>query len=146
MSSDVHHIAIFVHNMDRALHLFEDVLGFTLTWRQAKVDVSELCAMLGSAITEAELAYLQGRSDGAAIELICPTQAVINNDVIPYGGCGSGHLSLVVEDLDGLCQHLDEEGWPLLTPILPITTPGRDSKRICFFRTEDGLFIELIAP
>jgi len=130
--------------MDRALHLFEDVLGFTLTWRKAQVDVSKLCAMLGGSITGAELAYLQGRPDGAAIELICPTQAV-NSDVLPYGGRGSGHLSLVVEDLDDLYQRLNEEGWPLLTPVMPITTPGGDSKRICFFRTEVGLTIELIA-
>jgi catechol 2,3-dioxygenase-like lactoylglutathione lyase family enzyme len=145
MTSDVHHIAIFVRDMDRALHLFEDLLGFALTWRKSQIDVSKLSAMLGSSTAEAELAYLQGRPDGAAIELICPSQAVIDNDVIPYGGSGSGHLSLVVEDLDGLCQSLNEEGWPLLTPIMPITTPGGDPERICFFRTEDGLTIELVA-
>ncbi len=73
-------------------------------------------------------------------------KAVIDNDVTSYGKRGSGHLSLVVEDLDDLCQRLNEEGWPLLTPIMQITTPGGDSNRICFFRTEDGLTIELIAP
>jgi len=144
MTSNVHHIAVFVHDMTRALHLFENVLGFNLIWRKAEVDVSKLSAMLGTVITTVELAYLYGSFKGAGVELICPVQAVSDDHVIPYGECGSGHLSVVVEDLDDCCQRLNEGGWPLLAPIMPITTPAGDSNRICFFRAEDGLLIELV--
>jgi len=37
MPNDLHHVTVFVRNMDRALHLFQDILGLELLWRKAPV-------------------------------------------------------------------------------------------------------------
>ena len=32
MTVNIHHVSIFVADMDRAIHLFRDILGFEMSW------------------------------------------------------------------------------------------------------------------
>jgi len=144
MANDLHHASIFVTDMDRALHLFKDILGFELLWRVSPVGGRKLSALLGIPDMKAELAYLQGRSGGVGVELVRLIRPTMDESPIRFGKAGMLGLSLVVEDLNGLHQRLTEEGWTPFTPCMQIRTPQGDPVRVFCFRTEEGLTLELI--
>ena len=143
MPGDLHHVAVFVNDLDRALHLFRNLLGFEVAWRLPKVGgrVSEVTGIPGM---EAEIVYLQGRSRGTALELVriirTPTEKNTPGNGIP----GSVVLSFVVEDLDGLHRLLSNEGWTPFTQPVEMMSPDGGPIRMFCFPAEDGLTVELI--
>jgi len=145
MINDLHHVIVFVTNMDRVVHLFQDVLGFQLLWRVERADVSQAAAALGTA--EVDSAYLQARPGGVAVELLRRISPALDNNAVRYDAPGTSSpnwiLSLMVQDLEGLYQRLIEEGWTSLLPITPIQLPTGESCRICFFYVGEGLTLEL---
>lgn len=144
MQNALHHIAIFVSSMERALHLFKDFLGFELVWGVSQIGGQKLAAMVGVSSIEAEMAYLRGRPSGVALELIRMIRPPMKKDEVVFGAPGTAILSLVVKDLDGLNSRLKEEGWAPLTSPMEIYSPERDPIRAFCFRTEEGLTVELI--
>jgi len=144
MSTDVHHIAVFVVDLERTLQLFRDILGFSLVWRVASVGGSKLSTVVGIPGMKAEIAYLEEQPGGVAVELVRLIQPSKERMPDDFGVPGSVTLSLVVESLDGLYQRLCKEGWKPLTQSVDIRTPGGDPIRMFCFRTDEGLMVELI--
>lgn len=61
----------------------------------------------------------------------------------PYNlGDGYNHMAMVVEDLDGLLEHLATAGVEPERP--PYAPGGREEYRICFVTDPDGYRVELI--
>jgi catechol 2,3-dioxygenase-like lactoylglutathione lyase family enzyme len=143
MSSDLHHVMIFVSDIDRSLNLFQDLLGFKLQWREiiGGVEISKLVSIDD---IEVEVAFLQSRANGVAVELLRLIGKNNNEKPARFGALNSVGLSIAMKDLDTLYQQLTNKGWPPFTPPQKIITPGGESARIFFFRTEDGLIIEII--
>ncbi|MGB6068551.1 MAG: VOC family protein [Desulfomonilaceae bacterium] len=144
MSTDVHHMAFFVVDLERTLHLFQDILGFSLVWRVESVGGSTLSSVVGIPGMKAEIAYLEERPGGVAVELIRLIQPSKERRPGDFGVPGSVSLSLVVEDLDGLYQRLCKEGWKPLTQSMEMRTPTGDRVRMFCFRTDESLMVELI--
>lgn len=143
MANRLHHVIVPVTDMDRSLHLFEGLLGFTLIVRLPRVGGKTMSKALGIPGMEAEMAYLQAPGRGTAVELIRfldggPAGDGKSDRVGPFG------LSLAVEDLDGLHERLNREGWPPLSE--PVRMPGPDGNPLRLFciRTEEGLTLELV--
>jgi len=144
MPNDLHHVAVFVDDLDRTLHLFRNFFGFEVAWRLPKVGGSGLCDVLGIPGVEAEIAYLRTGSGGTALELVRIIRTPPEKE--PAGKDGSARviISLHVEDLDGLFQRLLEAGWTPFTQAVNLASPdGHPIKMFCF-GVENGLTIELI--
>jgi len=145
MAPRLHHLAVFVTDMDRASHLFLDVLGWKCLWRAEAVSLRGLAEGLGVPDSPVDLAYLAGTPHQSALELIRIRDREANaTRRIRYGEAGSGHLSVVVEDIDEMYRRLAAEGWPPLTSIIAACTGGGEGVRLFFFRTEDALTVEII--
>lgn len=145
MPGSLHHIPIFVHDMDRALHLFRDLLAFELIWHRPRATEPIIATLLDIPDAEVEMAYLQNSTNPVAIELIrllepqATTQAVIGD-----GKPGTMGLSIAVPNIDGLYDRLMADGWPPHTDILSIRPPGNGNLRVFCFRTDEGVLIEII--
>jgi len=144
MPNDLHHIAVFVSNMDKTLRLFQDCLGFELAWRLSRVGGNKLSALLGLEGIEAEMAYLRGVSGSVGVELVRLIHPSLSGDKSHPYSPGTVTLSLIVEDLDGLHRSLQENGWTSLTPPLQMRSPEGEPLKVLCFRTDDGVTIELL--
>jgi catechol 2,3-dioxygenase-like lactoylglutathione lyase family enzyme len=142
MSTRIHHVTVFVVDLEKALGLFQGILGLELKWRLPEVGGRRMSAVLGLENMKAEMAYLTDDSDQAAVELVrlfidpppSPRQG------ITYSGTG---LSLTVENLEKIHDLLTAAGFsPFTRPVDMLSPEGQPIKMFCF-RTEEGLLIEL---
>jgi hypothetical protein len=53
-------------------------------------------------------------------------------------------LCLEVQDLDGLHEHLSQNGWQPFTPVATMPTPSGQTIRMFCIRTEENLLLEFI--
>ena len=143
MLNEVHHIAIFVSDMERTLHLFRDCLDFELEWHLPRVGGSKLSSVIGLPGMEAEIAYLRARTKGAAIELVRLIHPSRNEIEVSSGGSVTAILSLLVEDINSLTAKLKEEGWVPLTVPLEMRSPEGEPIRVCCLRVDEGVTLEL---
>ncbi len=70
-----------------------------------------------------EIAYLQNKPGGVAVELCRTIHPVAKKQSIFFGSPGIMSLSLEVENLDQLHQRLSREGWTPFSPCLDIRDP-----------------------
>jgi len=144
MPSRLHHVVVFVTDMDRSVHLFQDLLRLKLDWRIPRIGGRELSELVGIPDMVAEMAYLRCPSGEVAVELI----RLIHPQARPAGSGAAGNagLSFVVQNLDHLHRLLTEEGWEPFTPSVRMRNPEGEWLRMFCFRIEEGLTIELIQP
>jgi catechol 2,3-dioxygenase-like lactoylglutathione lyase family enzyme len=144
MASILNHISIIVKDVERAIHLYQDLLGFQVIWHQKKVGGGKLSAMLGIPGFECEMVYMQRVPDGAAVELIRTIQPPIENNAdFRFGALGSVGLSMQVEDIDGLHERLTDEGWTPISQCMELMTPTGVPIRAFCFATDEGVTVEL---
>ena len=139
MTQSLHHMILFVKDMDRSIRLFQDVLGFNQLWRLPRVGGKKLSAVMGLPEMQAEIAYLVARTGGTAVELV----HLLDGSSAPSGQAGGTGLSLAVENLSGLHRKLVDEGWkPFTEPAKMLSPEGGEINMLCF-RTDEGLLVEL---
>jgi catechol 2,3-dioxygenase-like lactoylglutathione lyase family enzyme len=143
MSVGLHHVAVFITDVNRSLHLFRDILGLTLLW-QAPVKGRTMAALMGLPEVEAELFYLQGENGGPALELIRLIRPGRSEIPPLLGSRGSVTLSLQVKEIESLHQRLTKEGWNPNTPCLQLLSPQGQAVKLFSLRTEEGLALEFI--
>lgn len=144
MPNDLHHVAVFVDDLDRTVHLFKDFLGFDVAWRLSEAGGRGLSDVMGVPGMKAEIAYLRSGSVGSALELVRIIRASPEEEPAGKGASARVVLSLNVDDLDGLHQRLSEEGWTPFTQAVRLVSPdGHPIKMFCF-PVENGFTIELI--
>ena len=140
----VHHVVVFVADMDRALYLFQDILGFERSWHAPMVKGNRMATLLGIPNVKMEMACLQNGSDDVAVELCRMINPAVQSEFSNFGSPGSSSLSLEVENLDQLHHRLAQEGWPPFSPCLDMRDPeGHPVRLFCFF-LEKGMVVELI--
>jgi catechol 2,3-dioxygenase-like lactoylglutathione lyase family enzyme len=144
VSSRLHHVSIFVCNLERSLTLFRDLLGFELAWRLPQLKGKKISELLGIPGMEAEVAYLTSSTNGVAVELTCLQRPRMKCQPLQFGAVGSVGLSLFVEKIEGLYTRLSVEGWLPLSPIMELQSPDGLPIRVVCIRTEEGVVIELI--
>jgi catechol 2,3-dioxygenase-like lactoylglutathione lyase family enzyme len=140
----VHHVGLFVSNMDRARHLFQDILEFGLVWHLPMVKGSRMAELMGIPNVQMEIVYLQNGPGNTAVELCRMIHPVKKQSPKAFGSPGTTSLSLNVENLDQLHKRLTREGWSPLSPCLDMRDPEGHPVRIFCFSAEEGVVVELI--
>ena len=103
----IHHVALFVSNMERALHLFQNILGLKPAWHAAEVKGNRMASLLGIPEIKMEIVYLQNGPESTAVELCRMIHPVSEKPPQPFGSPGGMSLSLQVKDLDLLAPTPD---------------------------------------
>ena len=140
----LHHVALFVADMDRARFLFQDILGFESAWHAPMVKGNRMAALLGIPEVKMEITYLRNREDDVAVELCRMIHPAAKKQSIPFGSPGITSLSLEVVNLDQLHQRLSREGWTPFSPCLDMRDPEGHPVRLFCFSIEEGMVVELI--
>lgn len=143
MTGKLHHVSVFIEDVQRGMHLFRDLLGYQLAWHQKKVGGAKLSAMLGIPELECEIFYLERQADDTAIELIRVIHPLLEKPGTCFGASGTVGLSLQVDDLDVLHQQLMDEGWMPFSPCMDMMTPTGGRLRAFCFSTDEGVTVEL---
>ncbi|MCP4719517.1 MAG: hypothetical protein GY860_08685 [Desulfobacteraceae bacterium] len=144
MSIKVHHISIFISDMERTMFLFQDILGFKLAWHIPMAKGKKISALLGIPDLECELAYLTSPDTDVGIELSRLISPVIKTSKAFFGNAGTIGLSLEVQDLDKLHKRLNKEGWHPLSPCLELQSPESNKIKVFCVRIENYMTLEFI--
>jgi catechol 2,3-dioxygenase-like lactoylglutathione lyase family enzyme len=134
-----HHMCIVTKDIDEAIHLWRDVMGFELKVRMTIPDgeefgptvmaprklLEDLYKMKGATATVAVLIS----KDRAMIELLephVPSVALTAPETLLYAHTGIHELGLVLEDIDGFFNRVRAEGYKTQTEyVWPCATMGR---------------------
>jgi glyoxylase I family protein len=124
------HVGMTVGNIDRSLHFYVELLGFTLVVRRRGRNGDEI-------------AFLD--CDGVMLEMICPATGALMAEDIALGRAGLRHLTLRFDDVDEIYGKLEAEGVVMVEP--PRLAHNRDIvNKVAFCRDPDGIMIELVEP
>ncbi|MCP4578600.1 MAG: hypothetical protein GY846_20180 [Deltaproteobacteria bacterium] len=143
-SAKMHHVALFVADMNRAQYLFQDILGFELAWHAPTIKGHKIASLLGIPDVIMEIIYLQNSLSGVAVELCRMIHPAAKKQFLPFGSPGSTCLSLQVKNLDQLHNRLTRDGWTPFSPCLNMRDPEGHPVRLFCFPAEEGIVMELI--
>lgn len=136
----IRHTGLVVSDLDRALHFWCDVLGFTLT-RRLDESGPYIDAMMGLKDVRVTTAKLTA-PDGGMLELLKfhshPAQPSWTGQP-----CSTGltHIALTLDDLDAILPLLIEAG--VTFPDTPQVSPDRYAK-VTYARGPEGVLLELV--
>lgn len=135
------HIGICVSDWRRSLHFYRDVLGFRYL-RELEVSGEFASRLLQLENVELRAVYLE--REGMRIELLHYEQPgpVPGATPRPMNQLGLTHLSLRVDDLDGVVRELREAGVEVRADTR-IEIPAAHTKAV-FISDPDGALIELL--
>lgn len=142
MSGELHHVSIFVRDMERSLELFSGLLGMEIVQRVPRVKGNRIDRLLGITGFEAEMVFLKHRAQKVCLELVRQTAPAGANP--PPAASGQFGLSLVVRKIDHIHAQLRRAGWNPLSEPLEMRDPAGKPKRLFCFHTDEGLMVELI--
>jgi catechol 2,3-dioxygenase-like lactoylglutathione lyase family enzyme len=137
------HTSFTVADLDRAIALFRDGLGFVLTSRAGR-DPASIQTITGVDGAEVEIAYLS-RPDHT-VELI-QYNAPADRVTVRARPCdvGFAHIALDVRDIDAVITHLAAFGAaPIAAPFVNKTGGPNAGVRVSYLRSPDKVTIELI--
>lgn len=143
MQVTVNHTGITVHNLDRAVALFCELLGFE-QFSRAPRDPAIIQAVTGVAGAEVEIAYV--RNGTTSVELLCYSAPDMRTDFRPRPcDLGSLHMAMNVTDMDAMLDRA--RAWPMdqVGDVIVIDQGPNTGCRIVYMRSpEEGLIIEMI--
>jgi catechol 2,3-dioxygenase-like lactoylglutathione lyase family enzyme len=136
----IRHTGLVVHDLDRALHFWCEILGFELT-RRMEESGPYIDAMMGLKDVRVTTAKLTA-PDGRMVELLKfhshPDTPQWNGQ--PYS-TGFTHIALTVDNLDALMPKLRAAG--VTFPDIPQTSPDGYAK-VTYARGPEGVLLELV--
>jgi glyoxylase I family protein len=138
------HTGITVSNLERSLAFWRDVLGFepSHTAHQTGELAKEIT---GVANAEIKLAVVKapGGHKIELLEYLAPPERKPRVDLRPCD-VGSGHVALIVDDLDALLQQIAAAGWKAAGNPQMLKTGPNTGKRVVYVRDPDGTTIEFM--
>jgi len=137
------HTSFTVADLDRAIALFRDGLGFVLTSRAGR-DPASIQTITGVDGAEVEIAYLN-RPDHT-VELI-QYSAPADRVTVRVRPCdvGFAHIAFDVRDIDAVITHLAAYGAaPIAPPFVNKTGGPNAGVRVSYLHSPDMVTIELI--
>jgi catechol 2,3-dioxygenase-like lactoylglutathione lyase family enzyme len=122
------HVAVTVHDMERSVDFYRDLLGFEV--------VGQLLLDDGTF----KIVYL--RSGGAHLELFAFRKAAVATPVgVSDSVGGFKHLALQTSEVDAVAARLEAAG--VTFTVEPMDAAG--GVRLAFFRDPDGNLLELVS-
>jgi catechol 2,3-dioxygenase-like lactoylglutathione lyase family enzyme len=143
MAPRLHHIALFVEDMPRALALFQGLLGLNVAWHLEKVGGKKMADFAGIPDMEAEMAYLENGS-GTGVELVKLSSPTIDNNLNNHELMGKTAVSFSVKGIESIHEAIVKAGYAPFTDVMSIRTPEGDAIRAFCFNTHEGFTVELI--
>lgn len=137
------HTSFTVQDLDRAIALFRDGLGFVLTSRASR-DARSIQTITGVAGADVEIAYL--RRVDHTVELI-EYRAPQDRRIVDIRPCdvGFAHIAFDVRDIDAAIAALRPYGAePIAPPFVNRTGGPNAGVRVSYLRTADRITVELI--
>jgi catechol 2,3-dioxygenase-like lactoylglutathione lyase family enzyme len=136
------HTSFTVSNLDRALGLFRDGLGFEVT-SKAPRDVRLTERITG--IPGADLMIAFVRAPGHSIELI-EYRAPAEKGRVNARPCDTGfaHIAFNVDDVDAVLAAVEPHGVKPISPPVTIDQGPNKGRRVVYTRDPDGITIEFI--
>lgn len=136
------HTSFTVADIDRAIALFRDGLGFELL-SKAPRDPVAIQAITGVAGGDVTIAFLQG--PGHRVELIEYHAPAGRGSSTPRPcDAGFAHLALDVADMDAALAVAAEHGLGLLGEVYAIDQGPNAGRRVAYFRDDNGLTLEFL--
>ena len=137
------HTSFTVADLDRAIALFRDGLGFALTSRAGR-DPRSVQTITGVAGAEVEIAYL--RRPDHTVELIAYSAPPDRGRVNPRPcDVGFAHIAFDVQNIDAVIAHLASFGArPISPPYVNKTGGPNAGVRVSYLHTPDNITLELI--
>ena len=133
------HTSFTVSDLERALGLFRDGLGFEVT-SKAPRDPKLTERITG--IPGAELLIAFVRAPGHSIELIEPAQRG-RVDARPCDA-GFAHIAFDVDEVDAVLEAVRPHGVVPISPPVAIDQGPNKGRRVVYTRDPDGITIEFI--
>lgn len=148
-----HHMMITVSNMDEAIRLWRDIMGFDLVYDGYLPDGKEkgptcvmypelLDAIFHTKDAKARCVLFQHKG-GAMLEIqepVNPAITITPKEKLKYGNTGVRELGLFVKDIDGFYKKIKEAGYEMQTDyVWDCATMGRSF----LFFDYDGNMIQL---
>ena len=139
------HTGITVSNLECALALWRDVLGFELshTAHQTGEMAEEITGVTGAEINLAVLKSPGGHKI-ELLEYLAPSDRK-HVDLRPCD-VGSAHVALLVDDLDAVLNAIAASGWKAAGQPQTLKTGPNAGKRVVYVRDPDGTTIEFMQP
>ena len=136
------HTSFTVDDLERAIALFRDGLGFELV-SKAPRDPKAIAAITGVADGDVTIAFLQGPSH--RVELI-EYHAPADRGTSTPRPCDAGfaHLALDVADMDAALAVAAEHRLGLLGQVYVIDQGPNAGRRVAYFRDDNGLTLEFL--
>lgn len=136
------HTSFTVRDLERAIALFRDGLGFELV-SKAPRDPRAIAAITGVAGGDVTIAFLQGPSH--RVELI-EYHAPADRGASMPRPCDTGfaHLALDVADMDAALAVAAEHRLGLLGQVYVIDQGPNAGRRVAYFRDDNGLTLEFL--
>ena len=140
MITHIRHTGLVVANLDLALYLWRDILGFCVTKRmeESGPHIDAMMGLEGVRVTTVKLSA----PDGNRIELL---HFHSHPDRPAWTGTphstGFTHVALTVTDLDALCAKLSTVGSTFSAP--PQYSPD-GAVRVTYCRGPEGILLELV--
>lgn len=136
------HTSFTVSNLDRAVGLFRDGLGFEVT-SKAPRDVRLTERITGVPGADLMIAFV--RAPGHSIELI-EYRAPAGKGRVDARPCDTGfaHIAFDVDDVDAALAAVAPHGVQPISPPVTIDQGPNKGRRVVYTRDPDGITIELI--
>jgi len=139
------HTGITVSNLERSLAFWRDVLGFEFshTAHQKSELAQEITGVAGA---EIKLAVLKtpGGHKIELLEYLAPAER--KRATLRPCDVGSGHVAMLVNDLDAVLAQIAASGWEAAGKPQTLNTGPNAGKRVVYVRDPDGTTIELMQP
>ena len=142
--SSFNHTSFTVADLDRAIALFRDLLGFELISRAPR-DPALIQRMTHIPDAAVEIAFLQG--PGHRIELVA-YRAPADRTVSSARLCDSGaaHIALDVDDVDRAVAAAADHDLRLVGEVIEIDAGPNRGRKVVYLRNPDGVVVEFIGP
>jgi catechol 2,3-dioxygenase-like lactoylglutathione lyase family enzyme len=136
----IRHTGIVVKDMAKALHFYQDLLGFRKSkqMEESGIYIDTICGSRNVKVTTVKLAA----DDGNLIELLCfksPPPGIKKRREL--NDFGFSHVSFTVDDIDDEFKRLSKAGVKFNS--LPQKSPDGYA-RVAFCRDSEGNYIELV--
>lgn len=142
----LHHVGITVADLERSIHFYRDVLGFTLARRRSS-DAGYLGQQTGYPGVRLEVASFEVQPNtGPSFEIV-QYMTHAGQPHAPATNCaGTSHLCFQVTDLQRLYQSLLAKGVRFKTDPVRITAGPNEGGLVVYFFDPDGCILELFEP
>jgi lactoylglutathione lyase len=143
------HFSFVVHEIERSVVWYRDVLGLRLVARQRQDNAytRRFVGVPGAILEVAELALPEASgTDDVLLELLEYVEPRGERLPLRRQDVGNAHLSFVVDDIVAEHERLSQAGAIFVTPPVRIEQGVNAGGWVCYFSDPDGITLELFQP